>query len=240
MTDQESSIITSQQAFNSALAEIAAKDRRRQRIAQALTIVMVVVAAGWLAFSVDQVRRLSRQRDDLQAQIGNETKILVALHPFLQKFGWAPDKIPNQIGDVDRIGRSLEADDELSRLQATSHPQPAADIVIKYYPKDLDGDKVRSALSEFGFHQVLEEKSRILDEPVSDIVFGDRVAPESAKIVAYVLIRAGVEIKGLHRSNLASNAHIIQLIANRIVDEGPPLTVENIRQMSTFDPDPGR
>lgn len=239
MTGQESSLIKSQEAFSSALAEIAAKDRRRQRVALALTIAMVLMAAAWLAFSVDQVRRLNRQREELRAQISEETKILVALHPFLQKFGWAPDKIPNQIADVDRIGRSLGADDELSRLRATPHPQVAEDLIVKYYPKDLDGNKVRSALKEFGFRNVLEEKPRIEDIPVDDIVFGDQVPPESAKIVAYVLIRAGVEIKGLHKSNLASNAKIIQVIANRIVNEGPTLTVDNIRQMSSFESDPG-
>jgi hypothetical protein len=52
------------------------------------------------------------------------------------------------------------------------------------------------------------------------------------------LIRAGIDIKGLHKSNFAQKKPSIQVIANRIVADGPPLSVADIEKMTAFELDP--
>jgi hypothetical protein len=58
---------TEEERFRGALAEIADRDRRRERSVLVLTVVMILAAAGWLYFSATQVRRLSREADELKA-----------------------------------------------------------------------------------------------------------------------------------------------------------------------------
>ena len=75
-------------------------------------------------------------------------------------------------------------------------------------------------LADFGF-RVEERPPLVPDVPAKDIVFGDRIPPENAKLVAYVLIRVGVDIRGIHRPRLAPKSAVIQVIGNRIVADGP-------------------
>jgi len=244
MTDHQTSISLKEEAFHAAIAQIAAEDLKRQRFAQILTALMVIAAGAWLAFAAFQVRELHRKSLDLvatqaqlSAQISKDQEILVALNPLLENFGWASDKIPHDFADVDRIRRSVEADDELSRLRLSAHPPRAWNTKVLYYRKDIDGSKVATALSDFGF-QFEQEKPLVEDIPCNDVVFGNDTSPEDAKIVAYVLIRAGIDIKGIHHSNLLSKSGVIQVIGNRIVADGPALTVDQISKMSSFAPDP--
>ena len=78
----------------------------------------------------------------------------------------------------------------------------------------------------------------VTDVPANDVVFGDYVPPENAKIVAYVLIRAGIDIKGIHRSNIPSKSRVVQVIASRIAADEEPLSPDNIGLMSSFNLDP--
>ena len=244
MSVEESVLAAKEESFRETVAEIATKDRRRQRISLVLTMVMVVTAGCWLVFSALQVQKLSEQSHELETaksrlenEIRADTEILVALNPLLSNFGWSSKKIPKNIKDVTQVTQSLEANEKLNQLRLELRQPSAEKIVVQYYPKDVDGNKVRSALADFGF-RVEERTPLVTDVPADDIVFGEKVPPENAKIVAYVLIRAGVEIKGIHRSRLPIKANVIQVIANRIVAEQPPLSVEDIRRQSHFDLDP--
>jgi hypothetical protein len=189
------------------------------------------------AYAYLQLRKMDQTERQLATQIDKDKKILLALNPLLTDFGWSGDKLPQADTDLDRIRRSVEADDELSRLSLSEHPPKAWNTSVLYFKKDIDGSKVAAALSDFGFH-FQEETPLVPDLPCDDIVFGADVSPDSAKIVAYALIRAGVDIKGLHLSNFAAKSASIQVIANRIVADGPPLSVADIEKMTVFELDP--
>lgn len=239
-----SPLAVQEQSFRDGLAKIAEKDRKRQRAAMGFTVAMVCAAACWLAVSALGVYHLDRtahqlktSNQQLQSEINRNGQILIALKPLLREFGWAGDRLPKDFSDVARITRSVEADDKISTLRLSEHPPRVWNETVQYYPKDVDGNKVRSALADFGFH-VEERPPLVPDVPANDIVFGDRIPPENAKLVAYVLIRAGIDIRGIHRSRLASKSDVIQVIGNRIVANGPPLSVDSIERLSTFDLDP--
>jgi hypothetical protein len=229
--------LTKEESFRNTLEEIAARDRRRHRLALAWTLALFAAAGCWLAFSALQVRKLNQKSEALDAHIRTGNEILAALIPLLKDFGWADDRIPQDFKDINRIKRSVEADDQLERLRLQSRPSQAKNITIEYFPKDVDGTKVKDVLREFGL-AFTEKKPLVPDIPANDVVFGDGVAPQDAKIVAYVLIRAGVDIKGIHRSNIPSKAQIVQVIGSRIAADEEPLTPERISQMSSFDLDP--
>jgi hypothetical protein len=244
MKTGESPLALQEQSFRDGLAKIAEKDRRRQRAATLLTSAMAFAAACWLAVSALGVHRLNRTADQLrtsneqlQSEIDRNKQIVIALNPLLREFGWAGDKLPKDSGNIARITRSVQADDKISTLRLSEHPPRAWNETVQYFPKDVDGNKVRSALADFGF-RVEERPPLVPDVPANDIVFGDRIPPENAKLVSYVLIRAGIDIRGIHRSRLAPKSDVIQVIGNRIVADGAPLSVDSIEKQSTFDLDP--
>jgi len=238
------SITAIQESFDSTLREIAAHDKRRQHNANILTVALILLAAFWLGFSAWQAHRLQVKADSLAAQshhfeglIDTDKVVLNALLPLLRSFGWTGDIQPEKPNDIARIVRSVQADDKLVQLQLSDNPPRAWNTELTYYPKDVDGTKVSAALRNFGF-RFQNRPPLVPDVPCNDVVFGAETNPDEARIVAYVLIRAGVDIKGIHRSNLAAKKKVIQVIANRIVAEGPPLSVDQIARMSTFDADP--
>jgi hypothetical protein len=235
---------TKEESFRNTIEEIAARDRSRQRIALALTVALIVAAGCWLGVSALQVRKLDLQsvalakaNGEIEAHIRTGNEILAALIPLLKDFGWDGAKIPKDLKDINRIKRSVEADDQLTRLRLESRPPQARSATIEYFQKDVDGLKVEAALREFGL-KFSEKPPLVPDVPANDVVFGDDVPPENAKIVAYVLIRAGVDIKGIHLSNIPSKAHIVQVIASRIAADEEPLSPDSISLMSSFDRDP--
>jgi hypothetical protein len=230
-------ILTKEESFRTTLEEIAARDRRRHRIALALTVALIVAAGCWLAVSALQVRKLNQQSAALEDHIRTGNEILAALIPLLKDFGWAGGKIPKDFNDINRIKRSVEADDQLTRLRLETRPPEARNIAIEYFQKDVDRTKVEAALREFGLTFV-EKPPLVTDVPANDVVFGDYVPPENAKIVAYVLIRAGIDIKGIHRSNIPSKSRVVQVIASRIAADEEPLSPDNIGLMSSFNLDP--
>ncbi len=244
MKTGDSPLALQEQSFREGLAKIAEKDRKRQRSALVFTAAMACAAACWLAVSAFGVHRLNRTADQLktsnlqlQSEIDRTKTIISALNPLLREFGWAGDKLPKDSGDIARITRSVQADDKISTLRLSEHPPRVWNETVQYYPKDVDGNKVRSALADFGF-RVEERPPLVPDVPANDIVFGDRIPPENAKLVAYVLIRAGIDIRGVHRSRLAPKSDVIQVIGNRIVANEPPLSVDSIEGLSSFDLDP--
>ncbi|MDR3772902.1 MAG: hypothetical protein P4L26_06115 [Terracidiphilus sp.] len=243
---EQTSIAEKKETFETALTKIAAQDRRRHRTAQILTVVMVIVAAAWLIFSASKVEHSAKQLEGLDRQIEKDGKVLKALTPLLENFGWSSEKLSTVAGDdkarldpnaIDRVLRSVEADDQLSKLRLSAHPPRAWDTEVLYYRKDIDSPKVASALEDFGF-RFKEEAPLVADVPCNDIVFGANSSPEDARVVAYVLIRAGIDIKGIHRSNLASKSNAIQVIANRIVADRAPLSPNQVLALDRFDPDP--
>jgi cell wall-associated NlpC family hydrolase len=68
MTIHDSYTQDEEQRFREALAEIAAKDRHRQRVALTLIILAVLVAAAWLLFAVHQVHTLNERASTLRRE----------------------------------------------------------------------------------------------------------------------------------------------------------------------------
>lgn len=122
-------------------------------------------------------------------------------------------------------------------MPTSTQPTPKSDVVVQYYRKNADNPEIRAAIVKLGF-AVEERPALISDMSVNDVVFGANVSPEDAKSVAAALVRAGVQIKGIHTSRMESKANLIQVIANRLIDSKSPISEEQIRQMSSFSPDP--
>ncbi len=112
-------------------------------------------------------------------------------------------------------------------------PESRTDVVIRYYQKEKDGDKI-FRLRALGFYIHERPTSEKFDQYASNaIYYGDKVSLEDIKMVAYTLMRQGVDIKTIEPSQFFSDwkAHSIEIGADDTMQDAPSLTLGDIRSL---------
>jgi uncharacterized protein YoxC len=114
--------------------------------------------------------------------------------------------------------------------QLAKRPQP---ITVEYYPKDIDPEALEATLTKLGFNLEIK-KPEVTDTPINILFYGKNVGEEDVKLVAYTLIRAGVQIRAIQPfTRLADEkASVIQVGALPELASKPALEVEEIRSQS--------
>lgn len=101
-------------------------------------------------------------------------------------------------------------------------------ILIKYFPKDVDGQKVYSALEELDFN-VSEGTPIYHNKATNALYYGSNVDMESIKLIVLTLLRAGVKIEGLLKyKNNNGKENLIQVVHSGNVTKSTKLEVENL------------
>jgi DNA polymerase III delta prime subunit len=132
----------------------------------------------------------------------NEAKdALLAINPMLEKYGVLKEKLTLENINSNLVTQSLEANSEIQKILSAGGGERRGAVNVLYSLKEADGDKVEAALREFGFD--VHGIEPLNEQRTNAIFFGSRVNKEDVKLVAYVLIRAGVEIQGIFRTTSA-------------------------------------
>jgi hypothetical protein len=119
-----------------------------------------------------QLKTKEKELMDKDLMVREKREVLLALDPLLKEFGWSDGNLSKDKVDSSRVRASLEANREFSRAVVTGRARRAG-VTVFYFPKDVDGDRVRSALSQEGFH--LQQGAPRNDEPTNAVVFGRAV-----------------------------------------------------------------
>jgi hypothetical protein len=112
-------------------------------------------------------------------------------------------------------------------------PESRTDVVIRYYKKEKDGDKI-FRLRALGFYIHERPSSERFDQYASNaIYYGDKVALEDIKMVAYTLMRQGFDLKTIEPSQFFSDwkAHSIEIGTDDTMQDAPSLTLGDIRRL---------
>jgi len=223
----------------------------------ALIAVVIGVVGGSAVVGVRENRlqaALAATQHELATKYQREAEERTKM--VLREFGWkssqlssinAPtggSKLPTKAGNAPpletattAIEQSLAADRERQKiLAAASGSTGRAEISVQYFPKDVDGKKVESALEESGF-SMDRRQAPVSDIPTNAIWFGSVVSIQEVKLVAYTLIRAGVPIKTIRPFTATSprrDQALIQVGADRAYVDKDPLTVDEVRGLSQF------
>jgi hypothetical protein len=117
-----------------------------------------------------------------------------------------------------------------SPAQGESAESERAKITVEYYPKESDPQILATAIEKLGFKCAIGQ-STVQNVPTNFIQYDPKLNPEDVKLVAYTLIRAGIEIKAIQPFvRLKSvKTDTIQIAALEKLQSYPPLTVETIR-----------
>jgi hypothetical protein len=223
----------------------AAKKEAKRRILFGSTVLCVAlaVAAGASIFANSQAQKF--------AEVMQDKEVLVAA---LKNWGWtepqinillSTDDIRTKLPEVLRANTSLQKSLPQPFNNSSMQGQSAAadadlewrsQVTVKYYAKAEEPPTVKSAIEKLGFQQVQIKPSIVKNVPNNLILYGESVNPEDVKLVAYTLIRAGIEIKAIrpfHSLKLKKeNVSTIQVEAQAELQFSPPLKVEEIRNSS--------
>jgi len=163
-------------------------NKRAYRRASAISLISIVLAGLWLAFSIYKVTTLRQETSDLlkqKQQLSGEVERLRTEKDELER---NTELLP--------VRESAAARRESQELASATSINDRGAVTVQYFAKDIEGQKVESALKELGFR--LEVRPAILETTFTNAIwFGPNVKTEDVKLVAYTLIRAGVEIRDI-------------------------------------------
>ena len=133
------------------------------------------------------------------------------------------------------IESALAAESEREKIISQRETVPAQQTTIRYYPKNVDKNKIRNALQVSGFN--FEDGTPSLpNDETNAIWFGKNVSLDDVKFVAYTLIRAGVEVKTIKPfSSLNRKQNTIEIGTDRSFSGKNPITVTEISQKTSFE-----
>jgi hypothetical protein len=210
------------------------------QIVIAVIVVIVSIIVGIRIPSLIKQRNqleqeLQQKREELNqtgTKLEESKALLLAINPILEKYGVLKELTITNLNSS-LVKQSFEANQQIQNMLSESFKR--RDVPVWYYSKDVNVDptKVRESLDEFGFKVVPQPPGRP-DLPTNLIAFGNRLSPDEAKLVAYTLIRAGIEIRGMCRISNQSKASIIEVLADDRILNKTALTVEQIHNKTEF------
>lgn len=115
---------------------------------------------------------------------------------------------------------------------AENNTQSRTDVVIRYYKKSKDGDRIYS-LRDLGFYIHERPAEDDFDRFASNAIFyGDSVKKEDLMVIAYHLMNTGVTIQSITLSKFhdAWKAHSVEIGTDTTALKKSPFTLSTLRK----------
>ncbi len=106
-----------------------------------------------------------------------------------------------------------------------------SDIVIRYYPHEPDGDKVRSLRALNLYIHEREVDEALATYETNSLYYGDSVETSDIQLIAYTLLINGIRLKQIVPSAFHSDwkSRSVEVGADTALIDAPVLTLENIQ-----------
>lgn len=119
-----------------------------------------------------------------------------------------------------------------SVLSKLDKPESRSDVVIRYYTKPKDEDKVY-ALRKYGFYIHERKTDSVFSNFTSNaLYYGDDISNEDIQLIAYALIQSGIDLKMIVPSKLHDDwkANSVEIGADSIALKLPSLQISDLRK----------
>lgn len=171
-----------------------------------------------------QITNLSKALSRFEINTGSSFEEIKSI---LQSFGSTNDN-----PTINFVKESLKADRLREQLIESTDNSSRKKITVQYFPKNVDRQIVEGALRELNFNYITGESA--LSIPTNAIWFGNDVPIEDVKLVAYTLIRAGVEIRAIRPFYTGNRNRLIQVGSGTAYQSRDPLSVDEIQAADKF------
>jgi len=220
------------------------KDKRKRWLFR-LLIIGLVLASGLeiffrskseaqaqseLQWSQDRIKQLISIVESFRRESKQSFSDITEM---LSNFGWQKERLTS--ASVEDVQESFKAEQERQLIASNATREQRRNITIQYFPKDVDKEKVKTALRELGF-QLQSGRATLPGMQTNAIWFGNSVPIDAVKLVAYTLIRAGIKIRTIQpfQEPGGRKAKLIQVGSYASYASAPVMTVEELRQKTEF------
>ncbi len=166
---------------------------------------LVLTAATTIIFNFSESRakqaelqQANQEKAETRQVLLNITKNVQAVADkigVLTSLGFTRDNAAAASGQ--QIASAVKANEFYSEALGGLSGGPSRDIKVEYFQKNVDGDRVKEAITKSGMQVTL--KSPVNDLDTNCVWIGDKITAEEAKFVAFALTRAGVSLAAVKR-----------------------------------------
>ena len=181
----------------------------------------------------DEISKANKEKDETRKVLLNiteQTKEVPDLVVWLKKFGFTSDNA--KVATPDMVNKAFDANALYKQFLTQATQRPSSGVRVEYFPKDVDGEKVLSAIQSAGLTVV--KKSPVRDEATNSVWVGDDVPLDDWKLVSFALMRAGVNLVSIRhfQDGSGQKARLIQVGADARLTGQVPLTPSQIANMT--------
>ncbi|HKG20893.1 MAG TPA: ATP-binding protein [Blastocatellia bacterium] len=135
--------------------------------------------------------------------------------------------------DSKTLNLLVDATNERQKLLEATDADHRRLITIVYFAKDSDEEAVKSSLTDLGFHY--EEGKKINPMPTNTLWFGSSLTTDEVKLIAFSLLRAGVDLKCIEAFNKTGRDNVVQVGHDPSNEGKARLTFERINEFMARD-----
>jgi len=251
--------------FKRLIAELPVREKRERKAYLSYTIVAVVLGGAWLAYSFIQVANLRAESQKLRTEVNEQQVLLGKTNDELKAKQEELNSIASQLripleelNNLKRFGflgnmegpagptfleESKKAHIETQSIKSPNEQKARRrNLSIRYFVRGSDNERVKYALEnlekDYGFVPKADERQKEPNTYSNTIwIVHNNVTPEDVKLLAYYLIRCGIQIKYIgpptSTPERVRTAHeSIWVVAEPKVSDEQPLTVEQIKSIT--------
>jgi len=192
---------------------------------------------------LETINKELKEKQDAMNQLEEKEENLVQgitdlYRMSLNSFGWPIKEVDSISLDDSKVQEAVKANDQIRKFILEDNFQINSLTKLQYYPKERDMKKVSFAFKDLGF-KLIEKPSNdaLLDKKSNAIWYGDNVSIEEVKLVAYILIRSGVDLAFILNSGFLDDHKIMvgTVYANHpIISNAPNIKVDSILGADKF------
>jgi|GEM_PF-2081183 len=243
---------------NKEILRIEKKEHRYRLLSNLTAIALVLFGISWIYFSKQRVDKLKEEEQKLSSIILIKKDSISVLSDsiknvgkyFVEAQGIGIEEKTNEILKNEHVSnpsdslrnavtskiidKSIKANNYINKLTKNSNTDSRNNIILRYYKKNLDDEKLEGQLKSLGYDFRSKKSVDSLENRKSNCLwFGASVPEKDIKIVALSLIRSGVEIESIrqfvhHTYGRNYKANIIEITKCPSHYENGPLSLESI------------
>ena len=214
----------------------AKRGANKKTIVSVLSLALLATCLFGIFINIDGAKENSHQKSQISDLIQtlknfkkNTETGLEQIISALKDWGVSEDKV-----DTKLIARAYNANIIRHELINKLPPNYSSNTIIKFYPKDIDSDKVKSSLAQIGL-KVKKGIANLKEEPTNALWFGVDVPINEVKFVALTLLRAGINIKTIKPfKRIDSKRNIIEIGSDMNFTNSTTLDPNTVEQTTLF------
>lgn len=229
---------------------------RYYRIAMVVVVGAAIITAGSAFYArTRNLRALEAEHETKLAQNKAITESTLAqerlnqaqgqLKESLRAYGWPAERLANIEGNQGLVKESIEANDRLQQILGNAKSLDdlrRKNITVTYFRKKVDKEVVAGVLTGLGFEvRALDAQNENPTNVVwvnPEVIDRGEVESDDVKLVAYALIRAGIQVKSIGPPSSPAwrsvRAPMIWIGTDPKVESKPALTVEQLQRATAF------